>query len=72
MSEVMEDGLAATVMPVIVGVAFVTLIAAEPETLVKPDWVDVATQVPVPAPEGVKTPPDVMVPPVAVHTTPLL
>ena len=29
-------------------------------------------QVPVPAPEGVKTPPEVMVPPVAVHVTALL
>jgi hypothetical protein len=28
--------------------------------------------VPVPAPEGVNTPPDVMVPPVALHVTPLL
>ena len=33
---------------------------------------DVALQVPVPEPEGVNTPPDVMVPPVAVHLTLLL
>jgi len=29
-------------------------------------------QVPVPAPEGVKTPPELMVPPVAVQVTPVL
>ena len=31
---VIEDGLAATVMPVIVGAGLVTVIAAEPETFV--------------------------------------
>jgi hypothetical protein len=34
--------------------------------------VDVAVQVPVPTPEGVNTPPDVIVPPVALHVTLLL
>jgi hypothetical protein len=44
-----------------------TVIAADPETFV--DCVDVALQVPVPMPDGVNTPPCVMVPPVAVHVT---
>ena len=33
---------------------------------------DVALQVPVPVPDGVNTPPEVMVPPVAVQVTPVL
>jgi hypothetical protein len=52
--------------------AFVTVIEAEPDTFVNPACVDVALQVPVPVPEGVNTPPCVMVPPVAVHVTPVL
>ena len=43
---------------------------AEPDLLLS--CVDVAVQVPTPGPDGVKTPPGVMVPPVAVHVTPLL
>jgi len=35
-------------------------------------WVEVATQVPVPVPDGVKTPDCVIVPPVAVHVTAVL
>ena len=69
---VIEDGFAATVILVTVGVAFVTVIFAEPETFVYPDCVEVAVQVPVPVPDGVKTPPCVIVPPVAVHVTPVL
>jgi hypothetical protein len=67
---VMAEGLATTRMLVTVGGAFVMLIEAEPDTLVNPDCVDVALQVPVPVPDGVKTPPCVIVPPVAVHVTP--
>jgi hypothetical protein len=59
-------------MLVTVGGAFVTLMDAEPEKFVNPACVDVALQVPVPVPDGVKTPPWVMVPPVAVHVTPEL
>ena len=72
LSEVMEEGLATTETPVTVGAGAVTLMAADPATFVEPDCVDVAIQVPVPAPDGVNTPPDVMVPPVAVHVTLLL
>ena len=67
-----EEGLAVTVIPVIVGGAFVTAMDADPETLVNPACVEVAMQVPVPVPEGVKTPDCVIVPPVAVQATLLL
>jgi hypothetical protein len=52
-----------------VGVAGFTVMFAEPETLVYPVWAEFAVQLAVPAPDGVKTPPDVIVPPVAVHVT---
>ena len=66
-----EEGVATTETPVTVTVGGVadTVIFAEPETLVNPDWAECAVQVPVPVPDGVKTPPVVMVPPVAVHVT---
>jgi hypothetical protein len=70
--EVIEDGLATTVMPVTVGATFVTLIEADPATFVWPIRVNVAVHVPVPTPEGVNTPPGVIVPPVALHVTLLL
>jgi len=54
---VMVDGFVATAMLVIVGGALVTDIVAVPDTFVKPSCVDVAVQLPVPVPEGVKTPP---------------
>jgi hypothetical protein len=69
---VMVEGFATTAMLVTVGGAFVTEIGDVPDTFVNPDCVDVAVQLPVPVPDGVKTPPCVMVPPVAVHVTPLL
>ena len=68
----MDAGVALTEMDVIVNGTLVTLIEAEPETLVYPVCVEVALHVPVPAPDGVNTPPGVMVPPVAVHVTPVL
>jgi hypothetical protein len=70
----MEEGVAVTVMPVTVtgGAVVVTAMAAEPEMLVYPAWVDVAMHLAVPAPEGVKTPSCVMAPPVAVHVTAVL
>lgn len=67
-----EVGDAATVMDVMVNGALVTVICAEPETLVYPACVDVAMQDPVPTPEGVKTPLWLIVPPVAVQVTPVL
>ncbi len=71
---VMEEGVAVTVMPVTVtgGAVAVTAMAAEPETVVYPAWVDVAMHLAVPVPEGVKTPSCVMTPPVAVHVTAVL
>jgi hypothetical protein len=68
---VMEEGVARTetLVTVSVGGAVVMVILAAPDTLVKPACAEWAVQVPVPAPEGVKTPPEVMVPPVAVQVT---
>jgi hypothetical protein len=68
----MDAGTATTVIPLTVDGEDVTPIFAEPVMLVYPAWAAWATQLPVPAPDGVKTPPDVMVPPVAVHVTALL
>jgi hypothetical protein len=65
----MDDGVHTRVTAVMVGVAAVTAIFAEPEMLVKPTAAEVALQVAVPAPDGVNTPPDVIVPPVAVQVT---
>lgn len=66
---VIDDGAHTRVTAVMVGVAAVTAIFAEPEILVKPAAAEVAVQVAVPASDGVKTPPDVIVPPVAVQVT---
>jgi hypothetical protein len=68
---VMEDGVArtATFVTVTVGGVAVTAMFAEPDTFVNPACAEWAVQVPVPTPEGVKTPVGVMVPPVAVHVT---
>lgn len=65
----MDDGVHTRVTAVTVGVAAVTVIFAEPEMLVKPTAAEVALQVAVPAPDGVNSPPDVIVPPVAVQVT---
>jgi hypothetical protein len=66
---VMLVGLHVSVTPVMVGAAAVTAMFAEPEIFVNPVTAEVAVQVPVPAPDGVNTPLDVIVPPVAVHFT---
>jgi hypothetical protein len=55
--------------PVIPDAADVTAIFAEPDMFVNPAAAELAAQVAVPAPEGVNTPLDVMVPPVAVQVT---
>lgn len=70
----MEAGVGTTVTPVTVtaGGVDVTVIFAEPETLVNPACAEWAVQVLVPTPVGVKTPPDVIVPPVAVQVTAVL
>jgi hypothetical protein len=47
----------------------VTVIVAEPDTLVYPVCAELAMQVADPEPEGIKTPEEVIVPPVAVHVT---
>ncbi len=49
--------------------AVVTVMFAEPEMFKNPTTAEVAVQVAVPGPDGVKTPPEVMVPPVAVQFT---
>jgi hypothetical protein len=67
-----DAGDASTVIDVIVNGTLVMLMDDVPEMLVYPACVDVAVQDPVPVPDGVKTPPCVMVPPVAVHVTPEL
>jgi hypothetical protein len=66
---VMVDGAHTSETPVMVGAPAVTVMFAKPEMLVNPAWVELALQVPVPAPEGVNTPEEVMVPPVAVQVT---
>jgi hypothetical protein len=65
----MDKGSAATVIEVIVKGADVTVMFAVPETFVNPAWAELAVQVPVPMPDGVKIPPEVIVPPVAVQVT---
>jgi hypothetical protein len=66
---VMEEGVATTVMLVTVGGGALIVMGAEPETLVYPAWAELAMQLPDPEPEGVNTPPEVIVPPVAVQVT---
>ena len=69
---VIELGAAATVTEVTVNGALATAMVAEPEMFVYPDCVEVATQLPVPVPDGVKRPDCVIEPPVAVQVTALL
>jgi hypothetical protein len=45
------------------------VIDAEPDMFVYPACAELAVQVPVPTPDGVKTPAGVIVPPVAVQVT---
>jgi hypothetical protein len=66
---VIEDGVATTLIEVTANVPPVTAIDADPDTLVYPAWVECAVQLPVPDPDGVNTPPEVIVPPIAVHVT---
>jgi hypothetical protein len=54
---------------VIVGAAAATVTFADPEIFVYPAWAELAVQLPVPVPDGVNTPADVIVPPVAVQVT---
>jgi hypothetical protein len=65
----MLNGLHTSETPVMVGVTAVTVIFAEPDIFVNPAAAEVAVQVAVPAPDGVKTPADEIVPPVAVQVT---
>jgi len=53
---------------IVTGTAF-TVTVAEPETFVYPACAELAMQVAVPTPLGVRTPPVVIVPPVAVQVT---
>jgi hypothetical protein len=55
-----------------VGATAETVIVAAPETFVYPDCVDLAVQDALPAPEGVKTPAEVMEPPLADQVTAVL
>jgi hypothetical protein len=65
----MDDGLHKSETAVMVGGAVVTAIFAKPVTLVYPVCAECAVQVAVPVPDGVNTPDEVMVPPVAVQVT---
>jgi hypothetical protein len=65
----MDAGVATTPTLVTVGVTAVTVIFAEPDIFVYPVAAEVAVQAAVPAPDGVKTPADEIVPPVAVQVT---
>jgi hypothetical protein len=65
----MADGVHTTETAVMVGGAAVTAMLVDPEMFVYPIAAEWAVQVAVPVPDGVKTPPDVMVPPVAVQVT---
>ncbi len=67
-----DDGFAITAMPVTVTEVGAADIPIEAVAYLVLSCVDVAVQVPVPTPEGVNTPPDVIVPPVALHVTFLL
>jgi hypothetical protein len=70
---VIVDGLHTSVTAVIVGGTTVTVIFAEPETFVYPACAELAMQLAFPAlAEGVNTPAEVMVPPVADQVTALL
>jgi len=66
---VIEGGVAVTATFVTVSGTAVTVIVAEPETLEYPVCAELAVHVAVPAPDGVNTPEEVIVPPVAVQVT---
>ena len=67
-----EDGFAITATPVTVTGIGAADMPMEAVADLVPSCVDIAVQVPVPTPDGVNTPPCVMVPPVADHATALL
>jgi hypothetical protein len=64
---VIDDGLHTSETPVIVTGTAVTVMLALPDLVASS--VEVAVQVVVPAPDGVTTPEDVIVPPFAVQVT---
>ena len=71
----MDAGVARTptlVTMIVGGGGAVTVIAAEPVMSANPACVELAVQVAVPGPDGVSTPVEVIVPPVAVQLTPEL
>jgi len=63
------DARTETLVTVTVGGVALTAMFAEPATLVNPACAEWAVHVPVPTPEGVKTPVGEMAPPVAVQVT---
>jgi hypothetical protein len=67
----MDAGVArtATLVTAIVGGGAVTVTVAEPVMSAKPACAELAVQVAVPGPDGVSTPAEVIVPPVAVQLT---
>lgn len=67
-----DVGEHATVIDVTVGGGVVTVIVADPDMLVYAACAELAVHVAVPTPLGVSTPPEVIVPPVALHVTPEL
>ena len=71
---VMDAGVArtATLVTAIVGAGAVTVTVAEPVMSAKPACAELAVQVAVPGPDGVSTPAEVIVPPVADQVTPEL
>ena len=68
MSEI-DDGLHEIETPVTVGAGGLTVIVAVPDTFVYPACAEFAMQLPVPTPDGVNTPEEVIVPPVALQVT---
>ena len=69
---VIEVGEADTVTDVTVTGTGLTVMVAEPDTFVYPACVEFAMQLPVPTPDGVNTPEEVIVPPVALQVMPVL
>ena len=67
---VIDEGDAETMTDVMIEAGAVTVIVAEPDLV--GSWFDVAVQDAVPAPVGVKTPEELIHPPVAVQVTPAL
>jgi hypothetical protein len=66
---VIDAGEAVTVTDVTVAGTGLTVIVADPDTFVYPACAEFAMQLPVPTPDGVNTPEEVIVPPVALQVT---